>query len=321
MKKHILSFILVMCLICTLVPMTASAAEIVHSGKIGSNISWTLDSDGLLTISGSGKMSPCDMESQIPWFPYIEDITAAVVEDGITSIGPYCFNKCYWMETVSLPDSVTAIDPHAFEWCRSLTRITLPENLELINTLAFCNCDGLETIEFNDKLTYIGISAFDMCRSLTDITLPASLEKIDSYAFRSCDNLSSVTFLGDAPEFRGSVFSGSGYLMGITCYYPANNSTWTADVMKNYGTSNTWVPCHASGDAAIPGDLNGDNCVDSHDVAALLWFTLFPENYEITGHGDFTGDRIVDDMDVAYLLWHTLFPESYPLILVFNKTV
>ncbi|MBO5129241.1 MAG: dockerin type I repeat-containing protein [Oscillospiraceae bacterium] len=61
------------------------------------------------------------------------------------------------------------------------------------------------------------------------------------------------------------------------------------------------------------GDLNADGIVDDADVALLLWHTLFPENYTVSGTADFNGDTIVDDADVAYLLWHTLFPDNYPL--------
>lgn len=35
---------------------TANAAEFIDGGKCGDNVSWTLDSDGTLTISGTGKM-------------------------------------------------------------------------------------------------------------------------------------------------------------------------------------------------------------------------------------------------------------------------
>ena len=36
---------------------TSRAATIVDSGTCGSNLTWTLDSDGLLTISGTGEMA------------------------------------------------------------------------------------------------------------------------------------------------------------------------------------------------------------------------------------------------------------------------
>lgn len=36
------------------VPEKVAAAEIVQSGSCGDNITWTLDTDGVLTISGTG---------------------------------------------------------------------------------------------------------------------------------------------------------------------------------------------------------------------------------------------------------------------------
>ena len=63
----------------------------------------------------------------------------------------------------------------------------------------------------------------------------------------------------------------------------------------------------------VRGDMNGDGVVNDTDVAYLLWHTLFPDLYEISGNADFNQDGNVDDADVAYLLWHTLFPESYPI--------
>lgn len=63
----------------------------------------------------------------------------------------------------------------------------------------------------------------------------------------------------------------------------------------------------------IPGDLNDDGSVDNADVAYLLWYTLFPEDYPLNQDPDFNGDGSIDNADVAYLLWHTLFPADYPL--------
>ncbi|MBO5130011.1 MAG: dockerin type I repeat-containing protein [Oscillospiraceae bacterium] len=65
--------------------------------------------------------------------------------------------------------------------------------------------------------------------------------------------------------------------------------------------------------AAVPGDTDGNGVVDDADVAQLLWYTLFPDAYTVSGDADINGDGKVDDADVAYLLWHTLFPEAYPL--------
>ena len=61
MKKRIFSFVLAVLMIASLLPATALAADIVNSGTCGaegdgSNLTWTLDSEGTLTISGTGAM-------------------------------------------------------------------------------------------------------------------------------------------------------------------------------------------------------------------------------------------------------------------------
>lgn len=59
MKKRIFSFVLAVLMIASFLPATALAA--VKSGTCGAegdgrNLTWTLDSEGVLTISGSGDM-------------------------------------------------------------------------------------------------------------------------------------------------------------------------------------------------------------------------------------------------------------------------
>lgn len=70
----------------------------------------------------------------------------------------------------------------------------------------------------------------------------------------------------------------------------------------------------ALADSAIAGDLDENGSVDNRDVEFLLWYTLFPEEYPMSGDGDFDQNGSVDNRDVEYLLWHTLFPDEYPLI-------
>ena len=61
------------------------------------------------------------------------------------------------------------------------------------------------------------------------------------------------------------------------------------------------------------GDLNQDGQVNDEDVAYLLWYTLFPDDYPISVDADYTGDGSINNEDVAYLLWYTLFPDDYPI--------
>ncbi len=64
----------------------------------------------------------------------------------------------------------------------------------------------------------------------------------------------------------------------------------------------------------ILGDYDNNGTVNNDDVVQLLWFSLFPEDYTITGNGDLNHDDQITNDDVVLLLWHTLFPEDYPLV-------
>ena len=63
MKKKLLSAALVLCLLLTLLPMAAFAADDVQTGTCGDGLTWTLDTAGTLTVSGSGEISDYELES------------------------------------------------------------------------------------------------------------------------------------------------------------------------------------------------------------------------------------------------------------------
>ena len=98
MKKRLLSFVLAVLMIASLLPATALAADIVDSGTCGaegdgSNLTWTLDSDGVLTISGTGAMKEYD-PYKAPWYGSSSRVKSAVIAEGVTSIGGKAFLDC-----------------------------------------------------------------------------------------------------------------------------------------------------------------------------------------------------------------------------------
>lgn len=64
--KWSLSFVLVFCLAFFMLSANALATTI-ESGSCGSNLTWILDSNGTLSISGSGPMPDYDNYTSVPW--------------------------------------------------------------------------------------------------------------------------------------------------------------------------------------------------------------------------------------------------------------
>jgi len=60
MKKRMLSLFLALAMVFGMIPainLTANAATVTASGDCGENATWSLDSDGVLTVSGTGVMT------------------------------------------------------------------------------------------------------------------------------------------------------------------------------------------------------------------------------------------------------------------------
>lgn len=173
--------------------------------KIGENITYTLNDDGTLTISGTGEMYNYksdgwtdDVDSP---FHCNEEIKSVIIENGVTNIGDSVFHTCKNLERVEIPESVTAI-----------------------NYRAFANCEKLNSITLSDNLTYIGGWAFEKCGGLTDIIIPDSVVTIDKYAFKECNGLTKMTIPAgvklqyEEPNFNGCIFYECKGLKEVTLY-------------------------------------------------------------------------------------------------------
>lgn len=70
------------------------------SGKCGEKLRWNVDSHGTLTISGTGEMDSYTSTSA-PWQTL--NITKAVLQNGVTSVGNYAFKQCSDLISVNAP--------------------------------------------------------------------------------------------------------------------------------------------------------------------------------------------------------------------------
>ena len=272
MKRRVMSMFLAVVMVVGMVPLLplqVNAAE-ATSGTCGKNLTWTLDADGTLTISGTGAMYNYNQNNRVPWPSTIKKI---FLTDGITSIGNYAFKDCYLLNRIYIPNSVTSIGRASFQQCSSLTSIDIPNSTTSIEEAAFKGCKQLKNIVIRGRIDSINSELFMNCASLEYIFIPGSVTSIGIRAFNNCMHLNkvyipnSVTsikelsfyndhsfydrkffFYGDAPSvtdasgyfwngFPSSSFGSSGGK--VTLYYIPGKSGWTSPTWQGYKTA-TW---------------------------------------------------------------------------------
>ena len=240
MKKRFVSLLLAISMIFSLMPVSAvtAFAESENGGEVttvdsgycgadngGENLKWTLDNNGVLTISGSGAMKDYtwDENVRLDWYVRKKDIRSVVLDNRITHIGNYAFDKCTNIESVrytdytgnagvALPESVTTIGVHAFSDTGVTGTLKLPEHLTEIDSSAFYHCGKLNgELKLPDTVKEIGGFAFHSCGFTGKLELPVSLENIGNDAFEFCSGLTGkLTFPSKMNEINSSIFHETG---------------------------------------------------------------------------------------------------------------
>ena len=184
---------------------------------IEDNLTWTLDADGKLTISGTGAMKDySSSEGNRSPAHNNSNVKKVVIEDGVTSIGNQAFPFCQKLASVTIPDSVTSIENYAFSECSSLTDIVIPNSVTSIGNSVFKRCSNLSNITLSNNITSIGSGAFTDCRSLPSITIPDSVTSIGGNAFSDCRSLTSITIPDKVTSIEYAAFDGCSSLTSIT---------------------------------------------------------------------------------------------------------
>ena len=178
---------------------TVEAFAVVKSGTCGANgdnLTWVLDDEGTLTISGTGAMEDYGY-LVAPWYSSRSSIKKVVIESGVTSIGNYAFEYCDGLTSIEIPASVTSIGVRAFygtayyddadNWEDGVLYIgnhliearpsllvgtyKIKDGTMTIADRAFKACEGLATITIPSSVTSIGDGAFEKCRYLIEINI------------------------------------------------------------------------------------------------------------------------------------------------------
>ena len=193
------------------------AKAIVASGTWGDNLTWSVDSTGLMIISGSGKMdSYLFSTSSSGWHTQSEIVNKIVVENGVTSISPLAFEAFSNVLSVTLPNSITVIGTLAFKNCTSLTSVVIPESVTKIDVRVFYDSSSLETVYYGgseEDWNNISIGWNNQCLTRANIIFNC---KIADHALKMGEIALSLKILDNSTKLNGEtvLINGKNYDTG-----------------------------------------------------------------------------------------------------------
>ena len=192
--------------------------DVLLSGTCGSNLTWSLNTCGVLTISGTGAMSNYP-GMNMPWRSRRASITSVVISDGVTRIGYNAFNGCSNLTSVTIPPSVTSIEQNAFYGCYAM------ESLYITDLAAWCNVEFGVSVEatpfmrnnYNSGSTeYLGGGNLYLNGTLvTTLTIPDGITEIKNLTFLGCSSITSIDF-NQVTTIGSASFKGCHGLTSVT---------------------------------------------------------------------------------------------------------
>lgn len=229
-----------------------------QSGTCGDNATWSISAEGVLTISGTGAIGDYT-ENDAPWQSLRADITAIVIEKGITRIGNYAFHDCWVATSAVLPEGLVEIGENAFRSCGALEEIDLPPELTTIGIGAFYytsaltsitipgsvetfldafNVSGLETVTIENGVDEVDSYAFCNCYHLKSVTLPDSIQSIGNYAFSGCQQLEELDLPDGITSFGEYAFANT----AISEFEFPEGASINAGVLQNTSITSIVIP-------------------------------------------------------------------------------
>ena len=216
----------------------AAQSYYVAGGQCGDDLTWTLDSSGTLTISGTGPMYGYSLFKN-PWCDSAlrnSGISTRVknveISSGVTTLGAYALSACDSMVSVSLPETLLAVGESCFFSSTALHNISIPNSVRSIGDCAFSGCNGLTRVTLGSSLKGIGGQAFKECSSLSSIVIPEGVTAIEYSTFEDCSNLMEITIPRTVTSIGRWAFDGCYGLSKVT--FTGTRAQWNAIDVKEY---------------------------------------------------------------------------------------
>ena len=193
--------------------------DIGKSGSCGEHLTWTLDDNNVLNISGYGAMYDFDFAT-IPWNDFRSSISAINIGDEVTTIGTYAFYVCSSIESIDIPANVTSIGSNAFYSCNSLETVIIPASVTYIGPDAFFGCSNVTAVYCYANPNNL-VWEEDYCDDFLEVDDPA--DRVPCYVPPTYLN----KYLSDFTDVNVNFCELS--LAGGNCGAEGDNLTWTLD--------------------------------------------------------------------------------------------
>lgn len=276
-----------------------------RKGMCGESATYSYEPwEGMLRITGQGKMSDYSRASGQPWADCQRNIAYLNVEGDISGIGNHAFeNLPYLSEVEFRSKSVVSIGDYAFAGCHELKIFPYLNDIEYIGSSAFEDCKSMSCyFQDNDlsSLTEIGSNAFRGIKktSLSDVVFGSNCRKIGTYAFGE-NAMSTVAFEEGVVEMSscdeaadGALFTLRGSnqkltlpssleILGISSFYGDINEIHLGSGLRRIGEA-AIITSRKSGDiyvsASEPPSVDGAFVVDekTHSSVHSSWTLHVP---------------------------------------------
>lgn len=213
-----------------------------HGGDLGTDITWLLDTEGILHIRGEGEMPAFINSDSAPWAQYAEDVTMLVIHEGITSVSDSAFEGLENLMDASLPDSLITIGDKAFT-NTGLTFVYIPKGVTEIGKDAFRTKEGIGVFVVDDantafadvdnvllnkeKTVLLQASVYTFGKYL----VPETVEIIGEKAFAGCQYIESIIFQNSLKTIEENAFDGCDAL--VKGFYTGSKSEWENITVKD----------------------------------------------------------------------------------------
>ena len=302
MKKRFVSLLVAACMLLTLFPVSAFAADVQK--HTSGDYQYTLNEDGKATI-----IKYTGTESNIT-------IPKQLENHEVTMIGSQSFKDNKSLEKIEISTNISTIDWMAFAGCTNLKEVdfTEPSKIEVLPFELFVDCSNLTTINIPLSVKEIKPLCFAGCAALTHVVIPEGVELIGRQAFSECTKLQSIIIPSSIVE-SGIPSGGTTAIQGV-----AKGAFWKCDnLSKAYynGTQEQWnkiVDYEADTTTTLAGQTRDNSVLKKDGVVSFLKCNV---TFAMNGHGDalaaqtvYTGgklEKVADPTDPDYTFdgWYT----------------